>query len=403
MLARLEVFPTHVGMDRGGYAGGDYASSIPHARGDGPPTTGRFQGVSRYSPRTWGWTYGIGYNYLVDCVFPTHVGMDRGRVARLEAPGGIPHARGDGPAKKSAIGWRSRYSPRTWGWTEAGIHCGGLRGVFPTHVGMDRVRPNPLSRTPRIPHARGDGPIRVRSCFTLTSYSPRTWGWTAARIADRKRSYVFPTHVGMDRRMWKSPRARWGIPHARGDGPPAQSWRSSAFSYSPRTWGWTVSYAVLVGCHCVFPTHVGMDREVRRMSELRKCIPHARGDGPRAIHSQIRPGTYSPRTWGWTDEVFDAIGRFFVFPTHVGMDRMRWRVIGSRWCIPHARGDGPCTLRRPNMLSEYSPRTWGWTVSSADADESGIVFPTHVGMDRRSRDSPHSRCGIPHARGDGPL
>ncbi len=55
------------------------------------------------------------------------------------------------------------------------------------------------------------------------------------------------------------------------------------------------------------------------------------------------------------------------------------------------------------MLSEYSPRTWGWTVSSADADESGIVFPTHVGMDRRSRDSPHSRCGIPHARGDGPL
>jgi len=70
---------------------------FPHARGDGPNQKKAQCYMMSFSPRTWGWT-GIeikGWG-LVD-IFPTHVGMDRENENEDERKKNFPHARGDGP------------------------------------------------------------------------------------------------------------------------------------------------------------------------------------------------------------------------------------------------------------------------------------------------------------------
>ena len=92
--------------------------------------------------------------------------------------------------------------------------------VFPTHVGVDRR-------------------VALVTNFWI-EYSPRTWGWTAPRAPLPERPIVFPTHVGVDRFWSARLRCCCCIPHARGGGPLAE-----------------VSYD---GASGVFPTHVGVDR-----------------------------------------------------------------------------------------------------------------------------------------------
>ena len=48
-----------------------------------------------------------------------------------------------------------------------------------------------------------------------------------------------------------------------------------------------------------------------------------------------------------------------VFPTHVGMNRRSCRMGTSRHGVPHARGDEPGALSRPLGGEACSPRTWG--------------------------------------------
>ena len=157
-----------------------------------------------------------------------------------------------------------QYSPRTWGWTVVVVQGGPKFGVFPTHVGMDRMTASPATYTLRIPHARGDGP---RECILNprpSGYSPRTWGWTEALRARLKHFDVFPTHVGMDRLRRIAHSAPEGIPHARGDGPISDGIGVGDWKYSPRTWGWTERLKDSILAKFVFPTHVGMDRAAVR-------------------------------------------------------------------------------------------------------------------------------------------
>jgi len=113
-----------------------------------------------------------------------------------------------------------------------------------------------------------------------------------------------------------------GIPHARGGGP-------LSIVYVP------------AGIE-VFPTHVGVDRQI-------------------AVTWSPSP-QYSPRTWGWTARS-PSPGR--LAPS-----------------IPHARGGGPNIRKAYDPIYAYSPRTWGWTeLAQADGQDAG---------------------SIPHARGGGP-
>ena len=50
----IDVFPTHVGMNRDAWNAILPPLSIPHARGDEPQTIAKAINEQRYSPRTWG-------------------------------------------------------------------------------------------------------------------------------------------------------------------------------------------------------------------------------------------------------------------------------------------------------------------------------------------------------------
>jgi len=49
-------------------------------------------------------------------------------------------------------------------------------GVFPTHVGMNRTFSLYYLYYTRVPHARGDEPLRDRRLAYELGCSPRTWG-----------------------------------------------------------------------------------------------------------------------------------------------------------------------------------------------------------------------------------
>src|SRR5438445_634603 len=127
-----------------------------------------------------------------------------------------------------------------------------------------------------------------------------------------------------------------------------------------------------------------MDRILPVWRWPRCCVPHARGDGPSTdVVSLVVPGC-SPRAWGWTDYIINTARNSAVFPTRVGMDR-RWPASGTcSGCVPHARGDGPPIETTGGVGYGCSPRAWGWTGEAMETTVNEHVFPTRVGMDRRS-------------------
>ncbi len=389
-------------MDRERLVRARRRDGFPHARGDGPKCATSQRRRSRFSPRTWGWTAIPATAPITTNVFPTHVGMDRAiDEGRVNLPR-FPHARGDGPFYGPVYRWKLEFSPRTWGWTVS--HEWGLDTfrVFPTHVGMDRVWIGRRFCGSGFPHARGDGPRWWRAARSRNTFSPRTWGWTGLRVGFAAPNRVFPTHVGMDRRCAAAQFPCSSFPHARGDGPSAREEHQEDSGFSPRTWGWTDTVLLLARIPSVFPTHVGMDRVSLALDRRGPCFPHARGDGPIGLADSYRAGKFSPRTWGWTACSNTCRLSGTVFPTHVGMDRFSALFSSTPTSFPHARGDGPYHVLKIGPRRAFSPRTWGWTGSTRNSRRIEQVFPTHVGMDRSVHPTACAFMRFPHARGDGP-
>src|SRR2546425_893400 len=93
---------------------------------------------------------------------------------------------------------------------------------------------------------------------------------------------------------------------------------------------------------------------------------------------------FSPRAWGWSDQLVVWHGRLRVFPTRVGMVRPGIAArVGCRR-FPHARGDGPVAVLRAVKLGKFSPRAWGWSVEKPRSELAVVVFPTRVGMVRHA-------------------
>ena len=267
-------------MDRLHASWAEGASSVPHARGDGPCQAVTKSWTFGCSPRTWGWTESNRHHHPWPPVFPTHVGMDRGAPVVPRQLPRVPHARGDGPPGSSFSWIKAVCSPRTWGWTDGRHRDVEAENVFPTHVGMDRGRVDRRWDSGGVPHARGDGPREDRSGHGEGECSPRTWGWTGSRNHRERSGHVFPTHVGMDRSSSAGWTSSLRVPHARGDGPTNTESGTNLTTCSPRTWGWTAVRDNLLLREGVFPTHVGMDRERLLEEKEHDRVPHARGDGP---------------------------------------------------------------------------------------------------------------------------
>ena len=127
-------------------------------------------------------------------------------------------------------------------------------------MGMDRLRMEVTIINGGIPHAGGDGPVVIGFSISLVTYSPRGWGWTGLGYLHSRNSRVFPTRVGMDRTNCADARMGTSIPHAGGDGPQAVKLERQHKAYSPRGWGWTEDLIIVINTLDVFPTRVGMDR-----------------------------------------------------------------------------------------------------------------------------------------------
>jgi len=192
--------------------------------------------------------------------------------------------------------------------------------VFPTHVGMDLVEMQIFAWLRCFPHTRGDGPGGSAKKNIQNTFSPHTWGWTISAPESSETSIVFPTHVGMDLSCALLIAAINSFPHTRGDGPKLDKTGDGSSTFSPHTWGWTRRWGCQRNFGRVFPTHVGMDLLVLVLYNLHQGFPHTRGDGPRDNNFYAFGKKFSPHTWGWTHGGSRGSLGLDVFPTHVGMD-----------------------------------------------------------------------------------
>ena len=176
----------------------------------------------------------------------------------------------------------------------------------------------------RFPHMRGDVPG-----FLVRIKAPQI---------------VFPTCVGM---------YRHARPHS-----------TAASPFSPHAWGCT-----------------GTTRQLRP----RKRFPHMRGDVPWCSQWKEIQESFSPHAWGCTDRSIINQERERVFPTCVGMYRSDPHVPILRKGFPHMRGDVPLSILKFGILTRFSPHAWGCTGNTSLQGCAMEVFPTCVGMYRRSR------------------
>ncbi len=191
------------------------------------------------------------------------------------------------------------FSPQAWGWTETGDDEGIVTVVFPTGVGVDRSR--------------------FGKCGCQKAFSPQAWGWTVDAYGLAPAIRVFPTGVGVDRASYLGEIKITGFPHRRGGGPRILTPLLRKRKFSPQAWGWTV----------IQPR--------QRIVECR--FPHRRGGGPLTQVDISFYGWFSPQAWGWTVWRYSHALGHDVFPTGVGVDRLRLALLARRGCFPHRRGD----------------------------------------------------------------
>jgi len=193
-------------------------------------------------------------------------------------------------------------SPHPWGWTGLPIVFVYSAKVFPTPVGMNRIIPQHWGVGYGVPHTRGDEPSSEISSTIASPCSPHPWGWTARKLPKIAGWTVFPTPVGMNRRLWNPAQYRWCVPHTRGDEPPRWQTGCTSTKCSPHPWGWTVGMLNFQMMRQVFPTPVGMNRSTTTTASWCTGVPHTRGDEPLRLSLEGNLDACSPHPWGWTGE-----------------------------------------------------------------------------------------------------
>ena len=252
-------FPAHAGMDPAAIFGITLFKRLPRARGDGPKEYTYWKTVKTASPRTRGWTLAANDVVMPAPGFPAHAGMDPFKNGAFSFSSWLPRARGDGPWSTGQYSAALAASPRTRGWTLESSSCRERLPGFPAHAGMDPMRKRTGSPRSWLPRARGDGPSYpvIRDCWGAAS--PRTRGWTRYRPHRGGAGAGFPAHAGMDPSTPRPNSLRPRLPRARGDGPLYDWFTGWSVQASPRTRGWTPQKVSAETYALGFPAHAGMD------------------------------------------------------------------------------------------------------------------------------------------------
>ena len=189
--------------------------------------------------------------------------------------------------------------------------------------------------------------------------SPRTWGCFHVSVLQRRRLFVFPTHVGVFHHPGDQRAEQVGLPHARGGVSLIAGHLQAEHQSSPRTWG-CFSVRPRSGLVCrVFPTHVGVFPHIPVDLYWHRRLPHARGGVSFLIASLSGLTVSSPRTWGCFHGWHYPALKPWVFPTHVGVFPFLHGVCDAAYCLPHARGGVSEIFCTDFKRSKSSPRTWG--------------------------------------------
>ena len=236
-VTRKTVFPTQVGMFRDVRASSKQHKSFPHASGDVPVSMRSGQLLTMFSPRKWGCSEIPPWRTADGSVFPTQVGMFRKSARCAPRHRSFPHASGDVPVLGVADGVDLLFSPRKWGCSAHAVHAPFLHVVFPTQVGMFRTANAKSEIRTRFPHASGDVPWRTAPASGQYTFSPRKWGCSGALVPVIWRFPVFPTQVGMFRAATSRSMPSRSFPHASGDVPYGQYRSVTVTTFSPRKWG----------------------------------------------------------------------------------------------------------------------------------------------------------------------
>ena len=268
-------------MDPGGASPVRLRRRIPRARGDGPRPVRPNVWRKSDSPRSRGWTLQVLQVHVRRAGFPALAGMDLPQVGRYRVLRRIPRARGDGPQRKRGTVRKSVDSPRSRGWTETEAAEKEYAKGFPALAGMDPWSRAMASVFDRIPRARGDGPSVSTAGGRRGGDSPRSRGWTVRGACSPATSTGFPALAGMDPNIGSFGLFGPRIPRARGDGPIAAAASGTGAKDSPRSRGWTLGAEDLLGDGDGFPALAGMDPARRSHRPPPAGIPRARGDGPR--------------------------------------------------------------------------------------------------------------------------
>ena len=174
----------------------------------------------------------------------------------------FPHMRGDVPSNSQTARCASSFSPHAWGCSDDGGVGAVARAVFPTCVGMFRNATMNNNKIKSFPHMRGDVPGQQSHGEHRRGFSPHAWGCSVSIYDGKWPCLVFPTCVGMFRLCAVSSTAVIRFPHMRGDVPDCCGCHHRRSLFSPHAWGCSVSGGMCGTPDVVFPTCVGMFRQV---------------------------------------------------------------------------------------------------------------------------------------------
>src|SRR6266540_4144852 len=233
----------------------------------------------------------------------------------------------------------------------------------------------------------------IRSSRTVAgTRSPRTRGWSHHRRPQAGVHLAFPAYAGVvPTRPCRGPTCS-RVPRVRGGGPAIAQSVAVLRVRSPRTRGWSRDVYDYIAGQVAFPAYAGVVRPGTRAQNKDPGVPRVRGGGPPSGAPPLPRRPRSPRTRGWSPGRLQ-LGRVpHAFPAYAGVVRARYGAGCAGWCVPRVRGGGPASSTLTYPAAVRSPRTRGWSRERVVTLSGGAAFPAYAGVvPRRGAAHPH-RC-----------
>ncbi len=357
-----------------------FSRRFPRVRGDGPEAASSPVPMPTVPPRPRGWSQRRETEAPEGVGSPASAGMvpfwpiwDFDRL-------GFPRVRGDGPCPADCIEQGKLVPPRPRGWSlRRLLYLSRWRGS-PASAGMVPSHAPPGCHKDWFPRVRGDGPYLKALRMDIPKVPPRPRGWSLCGAWAGALGVGSPASAGM---VPTSPRALSRVPRfprVRGDGPAVGIQSQNASTVPPRPRGWSPDLCDSAARTSGSPASAGMVPFRPRIYSWSQRFPRVRGDGPHGFDPTWMPSQVPPRPRGWSPPARLRAQLIPGSPASAGMVLCRASGRGIRRRFPRVRGDGPGTGRRGHGPKMVPPRPRGWSLHRASDGAGGLGSPASAGM-----------------------